>query len=276
MKLTLYKQEIEFKLIISTKMMKSLYILLLFPILSFGQLTKSGFRHTNPTLYVDWSGNIGSGKGLERFGKKTISFVCGNTLTIAHMTTGGVAPENKTVTYSTVKSSLSGSEKCWITQNLGSTNQAISETDATEAAAGWYWQFNKKKGYKNNGTTTLPTFPTVNTNTETLNWGATTDPCTLELGSGWRIPTVTEWTNVNNANLRAQAFAGALKMHAAGYISIGTSSALTDRGSKFFYWSSTYSDVTYAKGLVIYTNTTYNQISNNDKDAGLSVRCIRD
>jgi uncharacterized protein (TIGR02145 family) len=65
-------------------------------------------------------------------------------------------------------------------------------------------------------------------------------------------------------------------MHAAGFISTGSTTSLTDRGSKFFYWSSTSTDVTYAKGLVIYTTQTYNQISNNDKDAGLSVRCIRD
>jgi len=256
--------------------MKNLIILILLPMCSFGQLTRTGFRHTNPNLFVNYSGKIGSGKGLERFGKKTIMFVCGNNLTIIHSTGNGVAPENKTVTYGTVSSSLSGSQKCWITQNLGSTNQALSEIDATEAAAGWYFQFNKKKGYRNNGNTTSPAFPSANTNTETANWGVTTDPCTLELGVGWRIPTVAEWTNVNNTNLRPQAYAGVLKMHAAGYISTGINSVLTNRGSQFFYWSSTYSDVNNAKGLVIYTTQTYNQISNNDKDAGLSVRCIRD
>lgn len=256
-------------------MKKNLFIFLLLPLLSFAQLTKSGFVQTNPNLNVDFSGNIGSGKGLERFGKKTIKFVCGNNLTIIHRTTNGIAPENKTVTYGTVSSSLSGSPKCWITQNLGATNQATSETDATEAAAGWYWQFNKMKGYKNNGTVTSPSFPTTPT-TGTVNWEATKDPCTLELGAGWRIPTETEWTNVNRTNLRAQAYAGALKMHAAGYISTGSTTALTDRGSKFFYWSATSNDINYGKGLVIYTTQTYNQISNNDKDAGLSIRCIRD
>jgi uncharacterized protein (TIGR02145 family) len=266
----------EYKLIIIINPMKRLILLMLLPFWGFGQLTKKGFRDTNPNLFVDFSGRIGSGKGLERFGKKTLKFVCGNNLTIVHTTTNGIAPVNKTVTYGTVSSSLSGSQKCWITQNLGSTNQATSETDATEAAAGWYFQFNKKKGYRNNGTSTSPTFPSTNTNTETSNWGATTDPCTLELGAGWRIPTVTEWTNVNNANLRSQAYAGVLKMHAAGYISTGINSALMNRGSQFFYWSSNYSDVNNAKGLVIYTTQTYNQISNNDKDAGLSVRCIRD
>ena len=256
--------------------MKNFLILLLIPFLSFSQLTKSGFQNTNPSLFIDHSGKMGSGKGLERFGKKTFTFICGNTLTIVHVAANGVAAENKTITYGTVKSSLSGSEKCWITQNLGSANQAISETDATEASAGWYWQFNKKKGYKNNGTVTSPSFPTSNTNTGTVNWEAIKDPCTLELGAGWRIPTVTEWTNVNSANLRAQAYAGALKMHAAGYISQGTSTALTDRGSKFFYWSVTSTDINLGKALVIYTTSTYNQISNNDKDAGFSVRCIRD
>lgn len=256
--------------------MKSVYLFLFVPFLGFAQLTKSGFRHTTPNLYVDYTGRIGSGNGLERFGKKTITFICGNNITIIHRTTNGIAPENKTVTYGTVSSSLSGSPKCWITQNLGATNQATSETDATEAAAGWYWQFNKKKGYKNNGTVTTPSFPTTNTNTETVNWEATKDPCTLELGAGWRIPTVTEWTNVNSTNLRAQAYAGALKMHAAGYITQGTSTALTERGSKFFYWSSTSSDMNFGRALVIYTTSTYNQISGNDKDAGLSIRCIRD
>jgi len=263
-------------LIIIINTMKLLLCLIFIPLFCFSQLTKTGFRHTNPTLFVDWSGKIGSGKGLERFGKRTITFVCGNTITVEHLTVNGVAPENKIVTYSTVKSSLSGSEKCWITQNLGSTNQAISETDAAESAAGWYFQFNKKKGYKNNGTTTSPTLPTTNSNTETLNWSATTDPCTLELGAGWRIPTVTEWTNVNAINQRALAYSSVLKMHAAGYLSTGVNSVLMNRGSMFFYWSSSYSDLSNAKGLVIYTTQTYNQISNNDKDAGLSVRCIRD
>lgn len=255
-------------------MYRTLFFILI-PFLSFAQLTKTGFRHTNPNLYVDFSGRIGGGKGLERYGKQTMTFVCGNPYTIVHTTTNGVAPLNKTVTYGTVKSSLSGSEKCWITQNLGSTNQATSETDASEAAAGWYWKFNKKKGYKNDGTSSTPTFTPTYTS-EISNWIASNDPCTIELGTGWRIPTVTEWTNVNNTNLRAQAYAGPLKMHAAGLISNGTSSALLNRGSQFFYWSSSNSDASLAKGLVIYTTETYNRISNNDKDAGLSVRCIRD
>jgi uncharacterized protein (TIGR02145 family) len=256
-------------------MKKTVFIFLFIPIFSFSQLSKSGFLQTNSNLNVDWSGRIGGGRGLERFGKKTITFVCGNNLTINHLLTNGIAPENKTVTYGTVSSSLSGSQKCWITQNLGSANQATSESDATEAAAGWYWQFNKKKGYQNNGTATSPSFPTTST-TGTVNWEATKDPCTLELGAGWRIPTEAEWTNVNRTNLRAQAYAGVLKMHAAGYITQGTTPTLTDRGSKFFYWSSTSSSSTLGRALVISTTTTYNQISGNDKDAGYSIRCIRD
>lgn len=270
-----YWQEIGFKLIITIKSMKILLSLIFIPFLCFSQLTKAGFRQTNAILNVDWSGKIGSGKGLERFGKRTITFICGNSITVAHLTTNGVAAENKTVTYATVKSSLSGSEKCWITRNLGATNQATSETDNTEAAAGWYWQFNRKRGYKNNGTSTSPTYPSTNSSTDLLNWSSTNDPCTIELGSGWRIPTVTEWTNVNNTNLRAQAYAGVLKMHAAGYLIQG-SGILNNRGSIFAYWSSNYSDANNAKALSIQTTQTYNQITNNDKDAAFSIRCIRD
>ena len=255
--------------------MKILLCLIFIPFLCYSQLTKTGFRQTNASLNVDWSGKIGSGKGLERYGKRTITFICGNTITVAHITTNGVAAENKTVTYATVKSSLSGSEKCWITQNLGSTNQATSETDITEGSAGWYWQFNRKRGFKNNGTTTSPTYPSTNSNTDLLNWNSSNDPCTIELGSGWRIPNVTEWTNVNNTNLRAQAYAGVLKMHAAGFLIQG-SGTLSNRGTNFAYWSSNYSDLTNAKALSIQTTQTYNQITNNDKDAAFSIRCIRD
>ncbi len=28
---------------------------------------------------------------------------------------------------------------------------------------------------------------------ENLDWQAANDPCTLELGNGWRLPTYTEW-----------------------------------------------------------------------------------
>ena len=67
-------------------------------------------------------------------------------------TAGTVAPVTKTVTYGTVLTDIGGTgSKCWITQNLGADQQATSATDATEASAGWYWQFGRKQGFKHDG-----------------------------------------------------------------------------------------------------------------------------
>ena len=129
----------------------------------------------------------------------TTTWFCGGVLTINHTTANSVAPENKTVNYGTVTSNISGASKCWITQNLGSTNQASSVTDASEASAGWYWQFNRKRGYKHDGTTRTPSTTWINSISESSDWVAANDPCTIELGSGWRIPTSTEWTNADGS-----------------------------------------------------------------------------
>ncbi|MBC7507396.1 MAG: hypothetical protein H7320_01395 [Ferruginibacter sp.] len=53
----------------------------------------------------------------------------------------------KAGTYGTVTACLLGSSKLWITQNLGATVQGGSATDNTDAAAGWYWKFNREQGY---------------------------------------------------------------------------------------------------------------------------------
>ena len=81
---------------------------------------------------------------------------CGDPLTINHLVSGGVAPVDKTVTYGTVTNIPGETSKCWITSNLGADHQATAVNDATEASAGWYWQFNRKQGYKHDGTTRTP------------------------------------------------------------------------------------------------------------------------
>ena len=75
---------------------------------------------------------------------------CG-ILTIHHLAANGVAPADKTVTYATVTGIPGEPTKCWITSNLGASQQADSVKDATEASAGWYWQFDRKQGYKYEG-----------------------------------------------------------------------------------------------------------------------------
>ena len=145
-----------------------------------GIITVTGL--TNGTAYtftVRATNAIGTGAASDASNSVT-PFNCGSTLTVNH-TVGDVAPETKTVNYGTVSTDLTGSTKCWITRNLGASQQA---TSATDAAAGWYWQFNRKQGYK-----VVPTPAwTITSISETSDWLPAQDPCSIELGTGWRIP----------------------------------------------------------------------------------------
>ena len=243
-------------------------------IVAKAQLTINGKISTVPTTYVNTNGKVGSGEGLQTSGKKTKTFVCGDDIVVNHVTTGGVAPVNKTVTYKTVLTTISGASKCWITSNLGATNEATAATDATEEASGWYWQFNYKKGYKYAGTTRTPTAWTSSGAQPLQDWQPANDPCTIELGTGWRLPNLTEWTAVRNANGYSNNFTSVLKIHAAGYLAY-SNGTITDRGSGHHYWSSDYSDATFARAYVVFPPNTFT-ISNNNRLAGFSVRCIRD
>ncbi|MFN6387550.1 MAG: hypothetical protein ACK4X2_04475 [Bacteroidota bacterium] len=238
------------------------------------QLTINGKISTVPTTYVNTNGKIGTGEGLLTSGKKTKTFVCGDDIMINHVTTDGVAPLAKTVTYKTVLTTISGASKCWITSNLGATNEASSATDATENASGWYWQFNYKRGYKYAGTTRTPTAWTSSGAQPAQDWQPANDPCTIELGAGWRIPNLTEWTAVRNTNGYLNNFSSVLKIHAAGYLAYQTG-VITDRGTGHHYWSSDFSDVTFARAYVIFPPNTYT-VSGNNRLAGFSVRCIKD
>jgi hypothetical protein len=201
--------------------------------------------------------------------------LCPNSLTITH-TAGSVAPVSKTVTYGIAETNLSGQNKCWITKNLGASYQAGSATDATEASAGWYWQFNRKQGYKHDGTTRTPNTSWITTIDENSNWTAANDPCTILLGSGWRIPTQTEW---NNSDINGgwsnyyNTYASVLRIHAAGRL-IGTDGTLERRGSAGWCWSST-QYASYGGRHLIFDDSSCG-IAGNYKVWGGSLRCIRD
>jgi uncharacterized protein (TIGR02145 family) len=243
-------------------------------IVSHAQLTINGKISAVSATYVNTNGKVGTGEGLLASGKKTKTFICGDDIIINHVTTDGVAPVNKTVTYKTVLTTISGASKCWITSNLGATNEATSATDATEDASGWYWQFNHKNGTKHTGATRTPSAWTKTVASPVQDWLPANDPCTIELGAGWRLPNAVEWTAVRNTNGYFNNFSSELKIHAAGYLAYNNG-ALTDRGSGHHYWSSDYSDATFAKAYVIFPISTYT-ISNNNQLAGFSVRCIKD
>ena len=208
------------------------------------------------------------------FSGPVVSFICGSVLTINHVTTGGVAPVNKTVSYGTVTNIPGETGKCWITRNLGASQQATAKDDNTEASAGWYWQFNRKEGHKHDGTTLTPTF-TVASIVEDSEWLASNDPCSLELGTQWRLPTYAEWNNVDISGSWTDwngPWNSGLKMHAAGYVS--TMSTLINRGVLGYYWTCM-QQVTNNAYDIEFTSTS-SMVDSFNKASGLTVRCIWD
>ena len=206
----------------------------------------------------------------------TPAFACGLTININHLVSGGVAPVNKTVAYSTVTGIPGEPTKCWITSNLGSDHQATAVSDANEPSAGWYWQFNRKQGYKHDGTTRTPNTTWISSINESSDWILLNDPCALELGAGWRIPTMSEWTNVDASGgwtTWTGPWNSALKMHAAGYLFLSDGS-LYYRGSNGYHWSSTQYDAT--NGWYLYFFSGLSNMSNYFKAIGFSARCLRD
>jgi hypothetical protein len=200
---------------------------------------------------------------------------CGSSFTKAH-TAGTVAPVNKTVTYGTVTNIPGETSKCWITRNLGASQQPVSVNDATEAPAGWYWQFNTMQGYKHDGTTRTPNTTWIGPINENSGWVANNDPCSLLLGSAWRIPTSTEWTNVDAAGNWTNwngPFSSGLQMHAAGYLS-SSNGSLSSRGSYGDYWSSTQYSASTGWGLYFYSGSI--AMGDYYKVSGFSARCLRD
>jgi hypothetical protein len=229
---------------------------------------------TNGKMYL-FVASLGQWKELA-FGLGTLipPFSCGLSITISHVT-GLVAPVDKTTTYGTVTDIPGASTKCWITSNLGSDHQATAVDDATEESAGWYWQFNKKQGFKHNGSTVTPAWVYTSIS-ENSNWTADNDPCTIELGSGWRIPTFSEWSSVKTAgswlNDWTEPWNSALKLHAAGYLN--TSGTLLDRGSTGLYVSATQYNNTTCD--VIQFNSSFVTTGFLAKANGYSVRCLKD
>jgi hypothetical protein len=202
-------------------------------------------------------------------------FICGSSIAINHVA-GTVAPVTKTVNYATVTNILGESSKCWITSNLGSDHQAASVDDATEASAGWYWQFNRKQGYKHDGTTRTPNTTWIDVIAEGFDWQEVNDPCTLELGIGWRIPTKTEWINVNTIGNWTNWYGpwnSALRMHAAGNL-YESDGSLQSRGSNGYYWSSSLEASIH--GWVLNFNEGTSVIGFASKTFGNSLRCLKD
>jgi len=200
---------------------------------------------------------------------------CGDSIAVNHVV-GTISPVSKTVTYGTVNNIPGETLKCWTTSNLGADHQADSVDDPTEPSAGWHWQFNRKQGYKHDGITRTPNTTWNTTISENSDWTAANDPCTLELGGDWRVPTSTEWTNVDASGGWADwddPWDSELKLHAAGAI-YGGGGSLFNRGSEGYYWSSTQNAVNTAWYLGFHSITCY--INSNFKSVGFTLRCIKE
>jgi hypothetical protein len=212
------------------------------------------------------------------YGAGTISppfLTCGDNLTISHVA-GAVAPVNKLTSYGTVTNIPGETTKCWITKNLGADRQATAVNDATEESAGWYWQFNRQQGYKHDGVNRTPNTAWISSISENSDWLAANDPCTIELGAGWRLPTSTEWTNVDASGGWTNwngPWNSALKMHAAGYL-YSSNGSLGSRGLYGYYWSSTQHDSSYGWYLYFYSGNC--NMDDSYKAYGFTARCLRD
>jgi hypothetical protein len=205
----------------------------------------------------------------------TTSCSIGSSMTVDHVA-GSVAPATKTVTYGLVTNIAGEPSKCWISSNLGASHQALAVDDNTEASAGWYWQFRRKQGYKHDGSNRTPNTTWITDIDENSDWLLINDPCALLLGSGWRIPTSTEWTNVDASGGWTNwngPFNSALKMHAAGRLDESTGS-LVLRGAFGNYWSSSQSDNFFSVRLQFHSELSF--MGPATKANGISVRCLRD
>jgi predicted lipoprotein with Yx(FWY)xxD motif len=197
----------------------------------------------------------------------------GSTLTVTH-TAGDVAPVTKTVTYKLVQTDLSGASKCWIAQNLGAERQGQLSTDFSEESAGWYWQFNRKQGYKHDGMDRFPLATWIVTISENSHWTAANDPCALLLGSGWRIPTQIEWetsiANLNRSNVTP--FNGVLRLHHSGYLDGGNGQIISRGLMSLYQLKNQASNSENYKGNdagIINWNFT-------NKNIAAPIRCIKD
>ena len=219
--------------------------------------------------------NTGTAYGNEVSFTTLSNWSCGDPITITHLVSGGVAPVDKTVSYGTVTNIPGEPTKCWITSNLGADHQATAVNDTTEASAGWYWQFNRKQGYRHDGSFLIPAW-TISVIIENSDWLSSNDPCTIELGNTWRIPTYTEWNNVNTSggwtNWNGPWNSG-LKLHAGGYL-MPNGGWLYDRGSQGHYYTGMQFDDQNAREFGFTSTTTY--VGWGGKAYGFTLRCIKD
>jgi hypothetical protein len=239
--------------------------------------TETGLSpNTSYTRYVWAYNSCGYSAANQLTASTTGVWQCGNSFYVYH-SVDLVAPVAKLVNYgTTIFESQNEPAKCWITSNLGSDHQATAVNDNTEASAGWYWQFNRKQGYKHDGTTRTPNSTWIYPINENSGWTLAEDPCTIELESNWRIPTYTEWHNLWITGGWSDwngPWNSVLKLHAAGVFEFNGDFGA--RGTYGYYWSSSAESNLQAYYFVLAAVGCYSE-SYYEKAAGMTVRCLKD
>ena len=193
---------------------------------------------------------------------------CGETLRVDHQAGDGVSAVSGELSYRTV----SADGNCWTDRNLGAERAALSATDDTQESAGWYWQFNRSQGYRNSGSGVVPTWSSSGV-VENSNWVVGNDPCSIALGSNWRIPSLGEWQSVSDwsPSTVVGAYNSVLKLHAGG--GLGSSEGSLGGRSLFgSYWSSI--QVDESRGEILYVDGSNTRTQETNKSNGRSVRCV--
>jgi hypothetical protein len=243
----------------------------------YTSFTETGLNNNTTYNRYVWAQN-GCGHSSSRQLTETTLYMwtCGDSLVINHVA-GDVAPVSKTTIYNTVNNVPGEPTKCWITSNLGAAHQASAKDDACEASAGWYWQFNRARGFMHDGVTRTPNITWISDINEYSTWISYNDPCNLELGTGWRVPSISEWNNVDSTGNWGNwngPWNSVLKIHAAGRLDYyyGT---LSDRGLKGLYWSNSQTALlTMSQSLYFFSG---NSCDNNfQKSYAFTIRCIKD
>jgi len=210
---------------------------------------------------------------------------CPANITVHHVA-GTVSPVTGDITYGIVPVTISGVTKCFITRNLGASSAAASATDAN-GSGGWYWQWNSKQGIIYAGGSTVTPSSAWITSAAAFGtvaaWTAANDPCTLLLGSGWNIPTKSEWTSLlSNLSITsiATGYTSVLKLTTSN--TAWTNSGLTANlqwcggGTVYSYWwASDGFSGSNVTPLTIGTTVSWSLSSGTPNTYSASVRCER-
>jgi hypothetical protein len=210
--------------------------------------------------------------------QKTLSaYVPGTPVTINHLASRGVAPIDKTITYNTVVLPQTPNI-AWITKNLGAEQQAISASDKNIKSAGWYFQFNNKRGFgatiDSSGKTHIT--PSSSWNgvqyTESSDWKEENDPITIEFGVGWRLPTKEEWLAIDVWGIGSAAYTSPLKLHyGCGWLY--PSDGHLNQNSSYF-WSRT--QVINSRGICAVDMSSTFSTTSMEKNSGFVIRGVKD